>query len=179
MEGRGQLLILELKPIITVLNEVAKVMFLHLSVILFTGGGSASVHVGTMCPPGPGTHPPGPYAPPGTMHPLDQAHPPDQAPPWDHAPPRTRHTLPQDYAPPWDQAHTPMTMHPPPETATAADGRNPTGMHPCLTSFFAQNCMKMKEIEPRGGWGRASLAPPGSANDNVHIPVLIIELTLF
>ena len=48
-----------------------------------------------------------------------------------------------------------MTMHPPPspETATAAGGTHPTGMHPCLTSFFAQNCMKMKEIEPKGGWG--------------------------
>ena len=61
--------------LVTVRNEVAKVMFLHLSVILFTGGGlSASVHVG-MPPPGP-------------------CIPRDQAPPRDHAPPplRTRYT---------------------------------------------------------------------------------------
>ena len=39
-------------------NEVvAKVIFLHLSVILFTGGGSASVHAGI---------PPGPDPPSGT-----------------------------------------------------------------------------------------------------------------
>ena len=42
-------------------NEVAKVMFLHLSVILFTGG-SASVHTGI--PPRPGADPPGTIPPP-------------------------------------------------------------------------------------------------------------------
>ena len=41
-------------------NEVvAKVIFLHLSVILFTGGGSASMHAGIPTPPlGPGRPPP-------------------------------------------------------------------------------------------------------------------------
>ena len=54
--------------VVTGRNEVvAKVMFLHLSVILFTGG-SASVHAGIPPPPG-GTHPP------GSTHP----HPPREA----------------------------------------------------------------------------------------------------
>ena len=45
-------------------NEVvAKVIFLHLSVILFTGGGSASVHA-WIPPPAPD------QTPPGTRHPL-------------------------------------------------------------------------------------------------------------
>ena len=49
---------------ITGRNEVvAKVIFLHLSVILFTGGGSASVHAGI--PP-----PPGKHTPPGSTHPA-------------------------------------------------------------------------------------------------------------
>ena len=48
-------------------NEVAKVMFLHVSVILSTGWGSAPVHAGMHTPPGPeadtppqvrGRHPP-------------------------------------------------------------------------------------------------------------------------
>ena len=48
-------------------NEVvAKVIFLHLSVILFTGGGgSASVHAGIQPAPPPGSrHPPGADTPP-------------------------------------------------------------------------------------------------------------------
>ena len=44
----------------------AKVIFLHLSVILFTGGGSASVHAGIADPLPPGAPPPlGPDTPPG------------------------------------------------------------------------------------------------------------------
>ena len=70
--------------IVTVRNEVAKVMFLHLSV-------SHSVHRGGLpqcmlgCnPPEPGTPPPGSRHPPH-QHPLEQTpprtrHPPDQAP---------------------------------------------------------------------------------------------------
>ena len=49
-------------------NEVwGKVIFLHLFVILFTGGGSASVHAGIPTPPRPCTHAPspGPCTPPG------------------------------------------------------------------------------------------------------------------
>ena len=54
--------------IFTVRNEVAKVMFLHLFVILSTGG-TASVYAGiphspSPGPPGPGTPPPGPGTPP-------------------------------------------------------------------------------------------------------------------
>ena len=57
--------------VITVRNEVAKVMFLHLSAILFTEGGergSASVHAGIPGPPGPGT--PLDLTPLRTRHPL-------------------------------------------------------------------------------------------------------------
>ena len=73
--------------IFTVRNEVAKVMFLQLSVC--PQWGSASVQVGIpIPPPGPGT------------------------------PLRTRHPS--------------RTRHPPQETATAADGTHPTGMHSCF-----------------------------------------------
>ena len=85
---------------ITVRNEVAKVMLLHLTVILSTGGwgwgwGSASVHAWiphlprTRHPP-PGTrHPPGPDLPgPGT--PRDQI-PLGPDPPGPGTPSRTRH----------------------------------------------------------------------------------------
>ena len=72
-------------------------MFLHLSVILSTGGGSVSVHAG--------------------MPPRDQAHPPQVQ------------TTPQDQAPP---------QHPPPrETAAAADGTHPIGMHSCSEINYA------------------------------------------
>ena len=62
---------------------MAKIIFLHLSVILFTGGlgVSASVHAGI-------PHPPDQTNPPGTRHP------PRADTPWDqtHPSPRTRHT---------------------------------------------------------------------------------------
>ena len=57
--------------LITVRNEVAKVMFLHLSVC--PQGGSASVHAG-IPPPGadsPGTRPPKEKTPPGADPPAD------------------------------------------------------------------------------------------------------------
>ena len=96
--------------IITYRNKVAKVMFLHLSVILFMGG-SASVHAGIPhTPPGstPGsTHPPGKHTP-------QEAHP---SPSGKHIPPEAqpfppgKHTPPQE-APPWE-AHTPtLEAHP-------------------------------------------------------------------
>ena len=70
-------------------NEVvAKVIFLHLFVILFTGGGvSASVHAG-IPPPQEQTPPP------------DQPHPRDQTPPWEQTPPGSRHPPPPEQAPP-------------------------------------------------------------------------------
>ena len=79
-------------------------MFLHLSVILFTGGGrgvSASVHAGI--------HPPWADSPPPSLG----RHPPEQTtPPGRHIPPG-------------------QTLPPPQQTATAADGTHPTGMHSC------------------------------------------------
>ena len=65
-------------------NEVvAKVMFLLVCVIRFTGRGSASVHAGI--PP----HPPGRRHPPGRKHPPRRKHPPGkEAPPEGSSPPR-------------------------------------------------------------------------------------------
>ena len=72
--------------IVTIHNEVAKVMFLHLSVILFTGG-SASVHTGTNTP-----HPSSPI-PPGADPSLEQTRPlgAGTSPQEQAAPPRSRH----------------------------------------------------------------------------------------
>ena len=96
-------------------------MFLHLSVILFTGG----------CPP---------QCMLGYTHPLDRQHPrevhtlprkhtpsPGSTPPRKHppeAPPREAH-------PP---RSTPSGSTPP--MVTAADGTHPTGMHSCLIKNF-------------------------------------------
>ena len=54
---------------ITVRNEVAKVMFLHLSVCPRGGGGSASVHAGIPHSPPRSRHPPGGRHPAGSRHP--------------------------------------------------------------------------------------------------------------
>ena len=98
---------------------VAKVIFLHLSVILFTGGVgvSASVHAGTPHPLGADTpqsrHPLGADTP-WSRHPQDQTRPGTRHPstadtPWDQTPP-TADT-------PWDQTSPtadtpPRTRHP-------------------------------------------------------------------
>ena len=107
---------------ITVRNEVTKVMFLHLSVILFTGGRGLclSVCCDSTHPLGPGTcprkqTPPGLGTPPGPA-PLGADTPPDQPPPWDQALPRSRHPRGPG----------------PQQTATVADGTHPTGMHSCI-----------------------------------------------
>ena len=74
--------------LITGRNEVvAKVIFLHLSVILFTGGrGSASVHAGI---PPPEQTPPLSRHPLGTRPPKEQTHPPGTRPTRNrHPPPR-------------------------------------------------------------------------------------------
>ena len=42
--------------------------------------------------------------------------------------------------------------------------------------FFAENCMKMKEFGSQGG--RASLAPPGSANKDSTIPSYHVQLNI-
>ena len=84
-------------------------MFLHLSVILFTGG-SASVHAGIplrdQTPPGPDPlrpDPPGQTPPLGPDPPLPDT-------------PRSRH--PREQTPLPDQAHPPGTRHPPPRYAS-------------------------------------------------------------
>ena len=67
---------------------------------------------------------------------------PEQVPPpgTRHTPPRTRHTTPGPDTHP-DQVHhppgtTPPEQVPPRDTATAADGTHPTGMHSCFLFFF-------------------------------------------
>ena len=79
----------------------AKVIFLHLFVILFTGGGSASMHAGIPPPqirhppfrhhpPGPGRPPPRPDRPPGTgQTPWTRQNPPIRYPPGS----RLQHTV--------------------------------------------------------------------------------------
>ena len=136
-------------------NEVwGKVIFLHLFVILFTGGEYLTRYTpldqvapqDQVHPPRPGTppwtrytrqdqvHPPGPGTPPwDQVHPLDQAHPPGPG-----TPPRTRHTPP-------DQAHTPLDQaHPlPPGTRYTPLGPGTTPqnqVHPPVNSnFFNSN----------------------------------------
>ena len=67
--------------LVTVRNEVAKVMFLHLSVILFTGG-SASVHAGIPHPHTPGSTPQEAHTHPRKYTPLGSTpHPPGSTPP--------------------------------------------------------------------------------------------------
>ena len=88
----------ELNGIFTVRNEVAaKVMFLHLSVILSTGGVSGR--------------------------------PPGQTPPWTD--------IPRVDSP---QADIPR------QTATAADGTHPTGMHSCMTLFLSNVAVKITQL---------------------------------
>ena len=79
-------------------NEVwGKVIFLHLSVILFTGGGTWAGTPWTGTPPWAGT-PPGRYTPwAGT--PPGQVHPPGRYTPWAGTPP-SRYTLPWAGTPP-------------------------------------------------------------------------------
>ena len=93
-------------------------MFLHLSVILFTGGWvSASVHARIPPPPPQEAHTPLGSAPPW------EAHPPGSTP----LHPREAHPL--GSTPPREAPH-------PQETAAAADGTHSTGMHSCLASFL-------------------------------------------
>ena len=58
-----------------------KVMFLQASVILSTGGGSASVHAGITPPPSRSRHTPQEQAHPPSRHPPGAGTPPEQAPP--------------------------------------------------------------------------------------------------
>ena len=104
------------------------VIFLHLFVILFTGGGSASVHAGI---------PPGSRQPP-----PEQTSPTEQTPPREQAqsrPPESRHlpaantplaadTLPLEQTPPQEQTPPPKQT---PAYGLRAAGTHPTGMHSC------------------------------------------------
>ena len=91
-------------------NEVwGKVIFLHLFVILLTGG----EYLGRY--------------PPDQVHPQ-QVHPPDQV------PPRARYTPLGRYTP-W-AGTPPDQVHPPPQTATVADGTHPTRVHFCFDQIF-------------------------------------------
>ena len=103
-------------------NEVvAKVMFLHVSVILFTGGVSRQGE-----PPAPrqGEPPPDQGDPPG----------PGRPPPAGRTP-RTRQTPPNQADPP-GPGRPPQTRHPPgkqtSEYGLRAAGTHPTGMHSCF-----------------------------------------------
>ena len=102
--------------VITGRNEVvAKVIFLHLSVILFTGG-SASVHAGMPLPL--------PRRPPRRRH-----HPPFVNPPQREAPPLPRRPptkeTPQKETPPWRRP--PGRRHPPCQ-GEPPESRHPPGM---------------------------------------------------
>ena len=118
-------------------------MFLHLSV-------SHSVHRGGVCPNACwDTHPQ--QTPPLGRHPW-------QTPPWADTPwvntPLGRHpqaNTPQADTPwqtptPWaytpPQEDTRLGRHPPPPTATAADGTHPTGMQPCLVIDLSRNLFR-------------------------------------
>ena len=107
-------------------NEVvAKVIFLHLSVILFTGGGMSEAEP----PLGADTTPPSRHSPradppgadPQVRHPQVR-HPPEQTPPWEQTPPLHQ---------------TPPGADPPPRKQTPAYGQraagtHSTGMHSCF-----------------------------------------------
>ena len=121
------------RTIITGRNEVvAKVIFLHLSVILFTGGVSASVHAGI-------PHPPPEQTPLQSRHPPSR-HPPKKTPPGSRHthplgadPPQSRHPHPRADTP-WEQtppgADTRQDQTPPPPGADTPLAADPPSRHP-------------------------------------------------
>ena len=99
-----------------------KVMFLHLSVILFTGGVSAPVHAGIHTPLG--------------RHPLGR-HPPAQCMLGYTPPPPAQCILGYTSPCPVHAGNTPpCPVHAGIHMATAADGTHPTGLHSCLNVLF-------------------------------------------
>ena len=126
-------------------NEVwGKVIFLHLFVILFTGG-----EVPDQVHPRDQVHPPE-QTPPGSrplrdqVHPLGADTPPGPGTPLEQAPPLQDQVHPPDQVPPRHQVH-PQSRHPPwPGTPPAAEhagrygqcagGPHPTGMQSCFES---------------------------------------------
>ena len=144
--------------IFTGCNEgMAKVIFLHLFVILYMGGFYLNACWDTN-PPGPGKHPPGSDQTPGRPSPLDQADPPqDQTPPpppRPGRPPQIRHTPRIRHHHPWIRHHHPPPPRPdtlPPRSGTTSPGKqtpayglraagtHPTGMHSCYSVFLKKN----------------------------------------
>ena len=122
-----------------------KVMFSQASVILLTGGVSASVHAGIHSPPPQSRHPPGadtPWeqTPPGADT-LQNRHPPEQTPPGADTPLEQTPPLGADTHTPWEQTHTqpgsrpipPGSRHSPPGADTPpCRGTHPTGMQSCF-----------------------------------------------
>ena len=114
-------------------TKFAKVMFLHVSVILSRGGGVAPLHAGIhthlpwdqrQIPPPPGSrHPPGPEAgtPRADIPPRTRG----RYPPWDQTPPDQRQAPPRADTPPGPEAGTPLPpwdqrqVHPPRQRATS------------------------------------------------------------
>ena len=123
--------ILECSHIFTVRNEVAKVMFLHLS--LSPQGGSPSVHAGIPPPPTLLRYqtPPGPDQTPKEQPPPKEgsssvhAGIPPPRPPSGTRPDPPRSSPPREQAPPSPPGpDTPLQ-----QTATVAHGTHPSGMH--------------------------------------------------
>ena len=100
---------------ITGRNElVAKVIFLHLSVILFTGGGVCLSACWDTTPPWEQTPPRSRHTPP-----MEQTPPLDETPPGSrHPPPGSRHTFPEQTPPRADTPleQTPLEQTPPEQT---------------------------------------------------------------
>ena len=146
-------IIISLNHVITGRNEVlAKVIFLHLFVILFTGGGVPDqVHR-----PRDQVHPPRPGTPPWTRYtPQDQVHPPgpgtpprDQVPPLDQVPPQTRYTPPGTRYPPGPGYPPPAgTRYTPPQAANSGI-RSTIGRYASYWNAFLFNivCGRLVEI---------------------------------
>ena len=104
-------------------NEVlAKVMILHVSVILLTGG----------VPDPPGQTPPRQTSPPPGRHPPGR-HPPG------------RHPLQADTPPP-GRHHPPPGRHPPPGYGQRSAGTHPTGMHSCYLNVRTKIHIKQLKV---------------------------------
>ena len=98
------------ETIFTGRNEVvAKVIFLHVCVILSTGGGSASVHAGI---------------PPPWSRPNPQSR---------HLPEQTPR---REQTPPWSRPPPPPPRKQTPAYGQRAAGTHPTGMHSCNIYFL-------------------------------------------
>ena len=104
--------------------------YVFTGVCLSTRGVSDSVHAGIPHPLPQSRHLPG-SRPPWSRHPPSRADTPqeqEQTPPLEQTPPDQTHPL-REQTPPG--ADTPPGPDTPRDTATAADGTHPTGMHSC------------------------------------------------